>query len=159
MSMHTEGLDKLINGLAALDVDAAVQKGLMRTGGRIQRSAKRLCPVDTGQLRSSIYVNKISEGVEVGAAAEHAVYVEYGTGKKGEAAGIGTALNGNTLSYSQKDYWRYKTKDGQWISTQGQAPQPFLYPAVKANQKYIIKDMEYALQRAVKEALDSAESN
>lgn len=45
---------------------------------------RRNCPVDTGELRESCYARVVERpgqdlGVELGATAPHAVYVEYGT--------------------------------------------------------------------------------
>jgi HK97 gp10 family phage protein len=52
---------------------------------RIDRAAKRLCPVDTGRLRSSISwaVQIGGEGIvgRVGTDVEYAPYVEFGTSR------------------------------------------------------------------------------
>jgi HK97 gp10 family phage protein len=36
-------------------------------------------PVDTGELRRSVYVNIIKDGFELGATARHAIFNEYGS--------------------------------------------------------------------------------
>lgn len=152
MGINIEGLDKLINGLANLDVNAAVKKGLKKTGRNIQEAAKMRGPVPvTGQLENSIYVKDVPEGVEVGASAKYAVYVEYGTGQRGEAAQIGEALDGSSLSYTLIK----ENSEGEYYDYMGQDPQPFLYPAVKDNEKNIAKNIADELEKALKEAIDA----
>lgn len=43
--------------------------------------AENNCPVDTGFLRSTVFVQKTSDDVEIGFSAEYASYVEFGTYK------------------------------------------------------------------------------
>lgn len=61
------------------NVKAAVQASTLA----IESGAKRLAPVDTGNLRSSIKGKVAGGGYEgeVTATAEHAPYVEFGTSK------------------------------------------------------------------------------
>lgn len=58
-------------------------KVLIRVGHRVTNKAKRLCPVDTGNLRSSINNELRSENghlvVRVGTNVAYAPYVEFGT--------------------------------------------------------------------------------
>ena len=42
----------------------------------------------------------------------------------------------------RKTSWRYKTKDGNWVTTIGNKPQPFLEPAVMQNISNIRKIAE-----------------
>ena len=65
-----------------LDADM-VARELVRVGVRVERGAKRLCPVDTGRLRSSItqQLERDSQGLVevVGTNVDYAPYVELGT--------------------------------------------------------------------------------
>ena len=45
---------------------------------RIANDARKLAPVDTGNLRNSIRVEETRNGAEVGTDVEYAPYVEYG---------------------------------------------------------------------------------
>jgi HK97 gp10 family phage protein len=58
-------------------------KYLKRQGLRVQRLAKRNCPVDTGRLRSSITeaLGSDSQGLveRIGTDVEYALHVEFGT--------------------------------------------------------------------------------
>lgn len=62
-----------------------VAKELKRRGIRVQATAKRLCPVDTGRLRASITESlqrDIGGLVEViGTDVEYAPFVEFGTSR------------------------------------------------------------------------------
>ncbi len=55
-------------------------------GLKIQSDARRACPVDTGQLRSSIVAEPVREDgdrlvLRVGTNVEYAAYVEFGTSR------------------------------------------------------------------------------
>ena len=100
----------------------------------VEASAKTLCPVDSGALRSSIHVRpakltgKQLEGV-VYTSKEYAMYVEFGTGKRGKGS-FPYALDG-ALSY-----------DSEWA---GQIAQPYMTPALLNNRQAI----EFILTNAV----------
>lgn len=63
--------------------DGAVAKDLARRALKVERMAKRLCPVDTGRLRSSIAwrLDKDAVGlsVQIGTNVDYAAAVEFGT--------------------------------------------------------------------------------
>lgn len=63
--------------------EGPVGKELARRAIKVENSAKRLCPVDTGRLRSSIThsIERDSEGLVafVGTDVNYALYVELGT--------------------------------------------------------------------------------
>lgn len=63
--------------------DGHVAKDLTRRALRVQRAAKRLCPVDTGRLRASIAwrMGRDWRGLYaiVGTNVHYAAYVEFGT--------------------------------------------------------------------------------
>jgi len=113
-----EGLDELLANLSGLNgnIKESCRKGLERGAKKIQRNAKYLAPVDTGQLRNSIKTK--SETTQDGAKAqvftnvEYAPYVEFGTGQKGSESNIDRPEG---ISY--KADWK------------GQAAQPFMTPA------------------------------
>ena len=83
--------------MADIEWDDAAVDALMRPGGemhkevqrralKVERAAKRLCPVDTGRLRGSITHDEpraIPDGlaVRIGTDVEYAAYVELGTSR------------------------------------------------------------------------------
>lgn len=74
-------LRDLKHHLAKMEVET--EDDLMRVGFSVQSHARKLCPVDTGRLRSSIIVTKGNDGggfyVEIGTNVEYAAFVEFGT--------------------------------------------------------------------------------
>lgn len=86
--MSTEVVFRLdeaaVNSLLA-GPEGAVAVWLERTAIRVENGAKRLCPVDTGRLRSSITHGLFREEGEltahVGTDVEYAVHVELGTSR------------------------------------------------------------------------------
>ena len=119
-------LDKLnykLETLANLDISKALNKACLV----VENEAKRLCPVDTGDLRNSI-THEVDDGVGiVGTNKEYAPYVEYGTGI--------FAVEGN----GRDTPWSYQDDEGNWHTTIGQKPQPFLEPAARIKKKLVIK--------------------
>lgn len=109
----TDNSKEFINAMQ----DAAL-RALEKCGLTAEGYAKKLCPVDTGNLRNSI-THQVDEGepaVYIGSAAEYAANVELGTGKY-YAGGRPTP-------------WAYKDSRGNWHLTHGQRAQPYLKPAV-----------------------------
>lgn len=60
-------------------VEAATQGVINTYAYKIEHTAKRLAPVDTGRLRSSITTVLKRLAAEVGTDVEYAIYQEYGT--------------------------------------------------------------------------------
>ena len=61
----------------------AAVRALEKCGLTAERYAKKLCPVDTGNLRNSIThtVDEEEPAAYIGSNAEYSAYVELGTGK------------------------------------------------------------------------------
>lgn len=129
-------LDKLnykLEILANLDISKALNKACLV----VENEAKRLCPVDTGDLRNSI-THEVDDGVGiVGTNKEYAPYVEYGTGI--------FAVEGN----GRDTPWSYQDDEGNWHTTIGQKPQPFLEPAARIKKKLVIKVFNDEITRQI----------
>lgn len=113
------------------EFDEALLRGLEKCGLVAEGYAKKLCPVDTGNLRNSITHDVVEDenAVYIGTNNEYAAYVCLGTGKYAEGG--------------RPTPWVYQDANGNWHYTHGQKPQPFLKPAVTDHtDKYreIIKD-------------------
>ena len=122
-NIRVEGLNELMKKLqqTRTDSNAVVERGLLRAGNKIRNKAVLLCPVDTGELRNSIQVEKAAPlTVAAGTNKEYAPYVEFGTGTQGDPA----------VPHTTKEYWRYQDENGQWHTSHGQPAQPFLRPAI-----------------------------
>ncbi len=130
-------LDSLISKLDKLS-SAELEEALNKACILVENDAKRKCPVDTGQLRQSItHTINGATGI-VGTNVEYAPYVEYGTGI------FAAAGNG------RQDRWSYEDAEGNWHSTIGQHPQPFLEPALAENEKEIIQLFKEQIRKGVK---------
>lgn len=74
------------------NIKESSRKGLERGAKKIQKNAKMLAPVNTGQLRNSIKTKSqiIQDGVEsqVFTNCGHAPYPEFGTGQRGAESNI-----------------------------------------------------------------------
>ncbi len=128
------GFEGLLAKLGALEeAGQQIDEVLHQSAIQIQRSAKQNIRAkdifDTGELFRSITVEKIPKGYAIGTNLEHGVYNEYGTGIKGDP----------TVPHTQRRYWRYQDKNGQWHTTSGMKARPFLRPAFAENKEYVIK--------------------
>lgn len=103
----------------------AIEKGLTEVGKLIKEDATDKCPIDDGQLRASIdFVVDMDDGtVTIGSNLEYAPYVHQGTGIY--------AVDGD----GRQTPWRYQDAEGNWHTTKGQKPQPFLQQAVDENRE------------------------
>lgn len=128
MKIKIEGLEAVITELDELVDQQKLEQSLGKACALIERSAKQKCPKDTGALRRSI-TSKVEGNVGiVYTPLEYAPYVEYGTGL--------FAANGN----GRKDVpWRYQDDNGNWHTTSGQHPQPYMRPALLENREKILK--------------------
>lgn len=74
-----------------------VGKDLARRAKKVTTVAKRMCPVDTGRLRSSIVDEMGSDGeglvARIGSDVEYAAYVELGTSRMGAQPYLRPALD------------------------------------------------------------------
>ena len=127
MNVEFEGADKLIARLDKMSDEVTLKKNLEKAALLVERSAKQKAPKDTGALRRSI-TSKV-EGLEgiIYTPLEYAPYIEYGTGLFAERNG-------------RKDVpWNYQDDKGNWHSTSGLKPQPFMRPSLDENREKILK--------------------
>lgn len=113
---------------------AAVEKALEECGLVAEGYAKKLAPVDTGNLRNSIShkVDPEEPAVYIGTNSSYAAYQEFGTG-------IYTDGGRDTP-------WVYQDEKGNWHWTRGNKAQPFLKPSVADHQKQYRQIIEQELK-------------
>lgn len=117
------------------ELEAAWQRALEKCGLVAEGYAKKLCPVDTGNLRNSI-THTVSDNGEraayVGTNSEYAVYVECGTG----------------IYYpgGRQTPWTYQDENGDWHLTHGQRAKPFIKPAVSEHGEQYKRIIEAKLK-------------
>ena len=159
MGVEVTGIDELTALLTALgnvdETKTALKGGLIDAAKSIQATAKDLCPVDTGQLQNSIEVRNLPDdgsviGVEIAPHTEYAVYVEFGTGIRGEQSDIASKSEVN-LNYTLEKKHKCKNKkiNGTTYPYMGRPPRPYMYPALKVHEKEIPVYVKSALQAAI----------
>ena len=137
----------------------------------IQSGAKRLAPVNLGQLRNSIYLKeqKVDKGFvfTIGSSASYAPYVEFGTGGKvsipsgfeelasgfkGKKAGtFKDMVEALTLWVRRKGIGGGNDKSIAYaiaisILKKGMRPQPFLIPSFETEKPKMINNIKKAIE-------------
>lgn len=128
---------------------------------QIAGAARKNCPVDTGSLRNSIesFVEETTDKISGGAVTTHeyAAFVEFGTGPTG--TNVKHPLEGELEITRKTQPWRGKIpitpeNESKFKSlteqekeqgfavrfVSGQEPIPFMYKAMKENEKEILKE-------------------
>lgn len=129
MSIDFYGLNEVLDMLDKPVEPQTVDKALNKACLVVERSARQKAQEikDTGALSRSIkHEVKNHEGI-IYTPLEYAPYVEYGTGLFAE--------NGGRTDVP----WNYKDDEGEWHSTSGQKPQPFMRPALDENREEILR--------------------
>ena len=106
----------------------------------VHGQAENLAPVDKGGLAGSIHMQVKDTGKElqgrVYTNCEYAPYVEFGTGVTGNGT-YPYQVKGLRLEYKNKGWAYYDEDKGEWIYTNGQKAQPYMYPALNMHKKTI----------------------
>lgn len=127
MSIRLEGIDevlKLLDEKGNIDLTLPLGKAC----ALVEAAAIQKAPKGTGELRRSITSKTEGNKGIIYTPLEYAPYIEYGTGLFAE--------NGN----GRKDVpWRYQDDKGEWHSTRGMKPQPYMRPALNENRDKIIE--------------------
>lgn len=132
------GLEDLDKKLAKMIDPALMAKALGKACALVERSAKQKAPKDDGHLRRSISskVDPVALEGTVFTPLEYAPYVEYGTGLFAE--------DGD----GRKDVpWHYQDDEGEWHTTSGQKPQPYMRPALNENRQQIVRILKEGIKQ------------
>lgn len=138
MNVEIVGADKLIAKLDKIANLETLTQAMKEATLFVEDVAREKAPKGDGTLIGSIESKVEVNGSEVIGTVFtplfYAPYVEFGTGLYA-AAGDG-----------RKDVpWRYKDDAGNWHSTKGMHPQPFMYPALHENEDVIRQFLKEAL--------------
>jgi HK97 gp10 family phage protein len=180
--MPVENIDRLIKKLSRIDSqtrEKILSKAVEKGAKRVQRSAKLLCPVNHSELRNSIKTTVEKQGNTVIGTVytnkEYASYVEFGTGAEGEAkknffppeissqlvySSEGWFIPGDKIEEADAERYHfraYRDSSGnvKYYYTEGQAPQPFMFPAFEMNKAKVRNDV---LNSIKKQLVDTAKS-
>jgi HK97 gp10 family phage protein len=128
--------------------DATVDDGVQTTSARIDRTAKRLVPVDDGNLRASIGYRRLGLAeYSVGATADYAADVELGTAP-------------HIITPDEADALAFEGQDGELIFRQrvehpGTPAQPYLGPARREHQDDLTSDIAAALNDMLRQVFST----
>lgn len=126
------GEEKVFETLDNLVDVQNLERAMSKAALLVEAEAKKKAPRGNGDLARSIASKVETSGGEVVGTVFtplfYAPYVEYGTGLFAE--------DGN----GRKDVpWHYKDDKGEWHSTSGQKPQPFMRPALDENREQVLR--------------------
>ena len=166
--------DKLIMQLGKLEGAIDSVKTLHDAGNYVRGEAVMRAPVGlSGDLRNSIQLRSGEEDglpyVDVYTNKEYAHYVEFGTGPKGATEHYGVSPE-VTVAYKTEPWWIHEsqldvgvaemygwfhidTPDGRFYRCYGQYAQPFLYPALKDNERTVLDIMKGGYEEAIRRAV------
>lgn len=130
-----EGLEEVLDSIENLADVSALDAALGKAAAIVEASAKQKAPKGNGELRRSI-TSKVEDfkGI-IYTPLEYAPYVEYGTGLFAE--------NGGRTDVP----WVYKDDEGNWHSTSGMKPHPYLRPALEENREKIIEILKEGITK------------
>lgn len=137
IKFELQNVEEVLDAINELGRTGNLEQVIGKACALVERSAKEKAPKGSGELRRSITSkvetkDGIVEGV-IFTPLEYAPYVEYGTGLFAESGG-------------RKDVpWHYKDDEGNWHSTSGQHPHPFMRPALNENREQITRIIKEAL--------------
>lgn len=130
---RVEGAEALIAELGKKFDTEKMQKNLGKACAIVEGAAKKKAPKGDGTLRSSItYKVNGTVGI-VYTPLEYAPYVEFGTGIHAESGG------------RQDVPWSYKDEQGEWHTTSGMKPQPYLRPALHESREMVLQVLKEGL--------------
>ena len=139
VDIKIDGLEEVLKKLDGVIDDQKVKSALGKACALVERSAKQKAPKGTGELRRSITSKVETNGNEiigiVFTPLEYAPYVEFGTGLFAESGG-------------RMDVpWNYQDDKGEWHSTSGMKPQPYMRPALNENREQIKRILGEAIKQ------------
>ena len=133
------GIDEVFDRLVSITEPEKVKNALKDCCLLVERRARELAPKGNGQLRNSIKSRVEQDGAnQVGVvytALMYAPYVEYGTGIFAEDGGRTDVP------------WRYQDDEGNWYTTSGMPPHPYMRPALNENRENIKRILSREITR------------
>lgn len=127
MNIEIKNLDGVIDRLENLVDTSNLDEILGKAAAIVEADAKKKAPKGDGALRNSIASRVEDSAGIVYSNLEYAPYVEYGTGLFAEEAGRTDVP------------WVYQDDEGNWHTTSGMKPQPYMRPALEENRERIVQ--------------------
>jgi HK97 gp10 family phage protein len=133
--VDVKGLTELLEELDGIADPVNMEAALQKACALVERAAKEKAPKGTGELRRSITSRIEGDKGIVFTPLEYAPYVEYGTGLFAEGEGRADVP------------WSYQDEEGNWHTTSGMKPQPYLRPALNENREQIKRILKGGLKK------------
>jgi HK97 gp10 family phage protein len=138
MAVKVEGIDDVLDAISDMADGGELKKALGQACALVEGDARKNAPKGNGELRRSIESRVEQDGDDlvgvVSTPLEYAPYVEFGTGLFAEEDG-------------RKDVpWCYQDEKGEWHTTSGQKPHPYLRPALHDNRQNILRILKGGLK-------------
>lgn len=138
MAFRLEGLDEVLEEIENVADTSELERAMGLACAVVEAAAKQKAPKGTGELRRSIESRVEKDGNDIIGVVftplEYAPYVEYGTGLFAENGG------------RQDVPWNYQDEKGEWHSTSGMKPQPFLRPALNESREQVKQILEESIK-------------
>ena len=139
MAVKIEGLDDVLDAITDIADGQELKKAMGKACALVEGEARKNAPKGDGTLRNSIESSVENSGGDivgvVSTPLEYAPYVEFGTGLFAEDGG------------GRQDVpWHYQDEKGEWHTTKGQNPHPFLRPALQENRENILRILKGGLK-------------
>lgn len=139
MKIKIEGLDEVLEAIDGIDDITKINKAMNKACAIIERTAKQKAPKGNGSLRNSITSKVENGGSEITGTVfttlHYAPYVEYGTGLFAENGGRSDVP------------WVYCDEKGDFYTTYGMNPHPYMRPALYENRDKIIQVLKEGIRK------------
>lgn len=130
MDLEIEGLEQFTQRIEDMLNTRGLERAMGKACAIVERDAIKKAPKGAGDLRRSIQSRVENDGHEVVgiifSPLEYAPYVEYGTGLFAETGGRTDVP------------WVYCDDEGNFHSTSGMKPHPYMRPALNENREKIL---------------------
>ena len=141
------GLDevqKKLDAIKNLENDPRVDKAVGKGAARMQAAVKMLTPVDTGNLRNKIFIDRKKKNEwAVETNVEYAMFVEFGTGRLGDPS----------VPHTSKESWvYYNERLKKFITSHGQKPAAMFRKGFKNSHAAVYKIVKKEIEEIIKNA-------
>ncbi len=174
--MSINNIDMLLKRLSRMDAEIQndiMLKAIKRADIQIQKQARLLAPYNSRALQRSIKTNEEVKGTKIIGSVytnlDYAIYPEVGTGPVGQKnhEGISPVISPrytqkgwmipvSEISSEEAEMYHFKPvmKNGKIIGyyTMGQPARPYLYPAIKNQEKGLQKIVGKYITKRLKES-------
>ena len=131
MDLEIEGLEQFTQRIEDMLNTRGLEMAMGKVCAIVERDAIKKAPKGAGDLRRSIQSRVENDGHDVVgiifSPLEYAPYVEYGTGLFAESGGRTDVP------------WVYCDDEGNFHSTSGMKPHPYMRPALNENREKILE--------------------